>query len=107
MTSLLADILFNTNRKGMSHCAVSVPFRLPMVMQVLHLSASDSSLVRDVLVQHAGVFARPEVLKEGFQAAVSKPSKDPAHAITSQELALLQVIHPLQSNYGVYHVATM
>ncbi len=78
--------------KGMSQSAVRLS-DLPVAVQVLQLSASDSSLTRDALIQHAGVFARPEVLKEGFHAAVSKPSKDAAHAVTSQELALLQVMH--------------
>ena len=51
-----------------------------------------------MLIEHAGVFARPEVLKEGFQAAAGKPSKDAAHAVTSHELALLQVLHPPPGN---------
>ena len=47
--------------------------------------------MQDVLIEHAGVFARAEVLKEGYQVAAGKPFKDAAHALTSQELALLQV----------------
>lgn len=43
------------------------------------------------LIEHAGVFARPEVLKEGFEADLQKPSKDAAHALRALELALLQV----------------
>lgn len=60
-------------------------------MQVLHLTAAGSPLLGNMLIEHAGVFARPEVLKEGFQADLQKPSKDAAHALRALELALLQV----------------
>ena len=77
--------------RGNPQCAMCRQ-RLSFSVQVLHLSATGGCLLQNVLVEHAGVFARPEVLKEGFQAASAKPSMDAAKAVTSQELALLQVV---------------
>ena len=63
-----------------------------LIRKVLHLSASGSALTRGVLVEHASVFARQEVLQEGFAAPPSKASRESSAALRSQELALLQVM---------------
>ena len=63
-----------------------------LIRKVLHLSASGSALTRSVLVEHASVFARQEVLQEGFAAPPGKSPRDSSTAVRSQELALLQVM---------------
>ena len=60
-------------------------------MQVLHLLTSSNALAKKELIDHASVFARPEVLQEGFQGPPGKSPKDAAQALRSHELALLQV----------------
>ena len=63
-----------------------------LVRKALHLSASASALVRSVLIDHASVFARQEVLQAGFAAPPGKSPRDSSAALRSQELALLQVM---------------
>ena len=73
-----------------SHTALAGSSRL--IRKVLHLSASGSALVRSVFIEHASVFARQEVLQEGFAAPPGKSPRDSSAALRSQELALLQVM---------------
>ena len=63
-----------------------------LIRKVLHLSACGSALTRSVMVEHASVFARQEVLQEGFAAPPGKSPRDSSAALRSQELALLQVM---------------
>ena len=63
-----------------------------LIRKVLHLSACGSALTRSVLVEHASVFARQEVLQEGFAAPPATAPRDSSAALMSQELALLQVM---------------
>ena len=63
-----------------------------LIQKVLHLLASGSALTRGVLVEHASVFARKEVLQEGFAAPPGKSPRDSSAAVRTQELALLQVM---------------
>ena len=63
-----------------------------LIRKLLHLSAFGRALTRSVLVEHASVFARQGVLREGFAAPPGKSPRDSSAALRSQELALLQVM---------------